>query len=246
MRISSFVPAIMAFTLFTATTQALPTLPHHERAVELLKRGGSSTTTVPSLIDAVVKLFVEAETEILVDACVDLKASVCADVDVKLTARAEILGGLLGAEVDVKDLQVKAKADVDADIKANIDLELKAVVIANIDAHVRAVVLQICPLADKACLNQNAQAIVVQVAALINVDVKALTVKIKADLQARVSLRLALFVKKLDLNALGLAKVAITAIAKVGVDIDVHLKAFVDICVKLLVSAKLIADIGAL
>ncbi|KAF9139315.1 hypothetical protein BG015_002066 [Linnemannia schmuckeri] len=246
MRISSFVPAIMAFTLFTATTQALPTLPHHERAVELLKRGGGSTTTVPSLIDAVVKVFVQAETKILVDACVDLKASVCADVDVKLNAKAEVLGGLIGAEVDVKHLEVKAKADVDADIKARIDLDLKAVVIANIDAHVRAVVLKVCPNADKACLKKNAHAIVAQVAALINIDIKKLTVKIKADLHAHAKLRLDLFIKKLDLNALGLAKVTISAVARVRAEVDVHLKAFVDICAKLLVNAKLIADIGAL
>ncbi|KAF9339380.1 hypothetical protein BGZ91_006115 [Linnemannia elongata] len=237
MRISSFVPAIMAFTLFTATTQALPTLPHHERAIDLLKRGGSSTTTAPGLIDAVVKIFVQAETKILVDACVDLKASVCADVDVKLHAKANVLG-LIGVDVNVKKLEVSAKARVDAD--------LKAVVLANIDAHVRAVVLKVCPKADKACLKKNAHSIVVQVAALINVDVKKLTVKVKADLQAHAKLRLDLFIKKLDLNALGLAKVTISAIAHVRSDIDVHIKAFVDVCVKLLVSAKIIADIGAL
>lgn len=245
MRISSFVPAIMAFTLFTATTQALPTLPHHERAIDLLKRGGSSTTTAPGLIDAVVKIFVQAETKILVDACVDLKASVCADVDVKLHAKANVLG-LIGVDVNVKKLEVSAKADVDADIKARVDADLKAVVLANIDAHVRAVVLKVCPKADKACLKKNAHSIVVQVAALINVDVKKLTVKVKADLQAHAKLRLDLFIKKLDLNALGLAKVTISAIAHVRSDIDVHIKAFVDVCVKLLVSAKIIADIGAL
>ncbi|KAK3833347.1 MAG: hypothetical protein JOS17DRAFT_773627 [Linnemannia elongata] len=236
----------MAFTLFTATTQALPTLPHHERAIDLLKRGGSTTTTAPGLIDAVAKIFVQAETKILVDACVDLKASVCADVDVKLNAKAEVLGGLLGAEVNVKKLELSAKADVDADIKARIDVDLKAVVLANIDAHVRAVVLKVCPKADKACLKKNAHSIVAQVAALINVDVKKLTVKVKADLKAHAKLRLDLFIKKLDLNALGLAKVTISAIAHVRADVDVHIKAFVDACVKLLVSAKIIADIGAL
>ncbi|KAF9539993.1 hypothetical protein EC957_004805 [Mortierella hygrophila] len=243
MRISSFVPAIMAFTLFTATTQAAPA--HHERAIDLLKRGGSSTTTAPGLIDAVVKIFIQAETKILVDACVDLKVSACADVIVKLNAKAKVLG-LIEADVNVKNLEISAKADVDADIKARIDLDLKAVVLANIDAHVRKVVLKACPKADKACLKKNAHSIVAQVAALINVDVKKLTVKVKADLAAHAKLRLDLFIKKLDLNALGLARVTISAIAHVRATVDVHVKAFIDVCAKLLVNAKVIADIGAL
>ncbi|KAG0286838.1 hypothetical protein BGZ97_007297 [Linnemannia gamsii] len=234
----------MAFTLFAATTQAAPV--HHERAIDLLKRGGGSTTTTTGLIDAVVQLFVKAETKILVDACVDLKAQVCADVDVSLTAKAKVLGGLLETEVEVKHLEISAKAAVDADIKARIDADLKVEVIAKIDAHVRAVVLEICPKADKACLKKNAHAIVVKVAALINIDVKKLVVKVKADLQAHAKLRLDLYVKKLDLNALGLAKVSIKAAAKVRASVDVHIKAFVEACVKLLVNAKLIADIGAL
>ncbi|KAG0282913.1 hypothetical protein BGZ96_012720 [Linnemannia gamsii] len=235
----------MAFTLFTATTQALPAIPHHARAVDLLKRGGGSTTTTTGLIDAVVQLFIKAETKILIDACVDLKAEVCADVDVSLTAKANVLG-IIVTEVQVKHLEIQAKAAVDADIKARVDAALKVEVIANIDAHVRGVVLKICPKADKACLKKNAHAIVVQVAALINIDVKKLAVKVKADLHAHAKARLDLYIKKLDLNALGLARVSITAVAKVRASVDVHIKAFIEACVKLLVSAKLIADIGAL
>ncbi|KAF9119857.1 hypothetical protein BGW39_011860 [Mortierella sp. 14UC] len=240
MRISTFVPAIMAFTLFTATTQALPA-PHEAAAVALLKRGSGSTS---SLIDAVAKIFVQAHAKVLVDACVDLTANVCADVDVKLNAKANVLG-LIGADIDVKKLELSAKADVDADIKAKIDVDVKAIVTANIDAHVRAVVLKVCPKSDKACIKKNAHAIVVQVAALINVDIKKLVVKIKADLKAHVKVRLDLFIKKLDIN-LGLAKVKVSAIAHIRADIDAHLKAFVDVCAKLFVSAKVEADIGAL
>ncbi|KAG9062967.1 hypothetical protein KI688_004567 [Linnemannia hyalina] len=245
MRISTFVPAIMAFTLFTATTQALPAHPHHERAIDLLKRGGSSTTTAPDLIATVAKIFIQAETKILADACVDLKVSACADVIVKLNAKASLLK-IINIDVKVKDLEVSAKADVDADIKARIDLDLKAVVLANIDAHVRTVVGKVCPKADKACLKKNARSIVVQVAALINVDVKKLTVKVKADLAAHAKLRLDLFIKKLDLNALGLARVTVSAIVHVRATVDAHIKAFIDVCAKLLVNAKVIADIGAL
>ncbi|KAG0368761.1 hypothetical protein BGX24_002706 [Mortierella sp. AD032] len=241
MRISSFVPAIMAFTLFTATTQALPMLPHEAAAVAMLKRGSGSTSNI---IDVVASIFVKAHAKVLVDACVDLTANVCADVDVKLNAKANVLG-LIEAEVDVKKLQLSAKADVDADIKAKIDIDVKAIVTANIDAHVRAVVLKVCPKSDKACIKKNAHAIVVQVAALINIDIKKLVVKIKADLKANAKVRLDLFIKKLDLN-LGLAKVKVSAVAKIRADIDVHLKAFVEVCAKLFVNAKIVADIGAL
>ncbi|KAF9901403.1 hypothetical protein EC991_006202 [Linnemannia zychae] len=240
MRISSFVPAIMAFTLFTATTQALPA-PHEAAAVALLKRGSGSTS---SLIDAVAKIFVQAHAKVLVDACVDLSAKVCADVDVKLNAKANVLG-LIETEVNVKKLELSAKADVDADIKAKIDVDVKAIVTAKIDGHVRTILSKVCPKSDKVCIKKNAHDIVLQVAALINIDIKKLAVKIKADLQANAKLRLDLFIKKLDIN-LGLAKVKVSAIAHVRADIDAHLKAFVDICAKLLVNAKIVADIGAL
>ncbi|KAF9921562.1 hypothetical protein FBU30_008379 [Linnemannia zychae] len=231
----------MAFTLFSATTQALPMAPHHEAAVALLKRGGGSTG---NLIDAVVNLFVKAETKIVVDACVDLKAKVCADVDVKLNAKGNILG-LIQANIDIKKLEVSAKADVNVGIKADIDADVKALVTANIDAHVRAVVLKICPKGDRACLKDYAHSIVAKVAALIKIDVDKLAAKIKADVHAQAKLRLDAIVKKLSINIL-LAKVDISGIVKVHADIDAHLKAFVDACAKLLVDAKLIGDIGAL
>ncbi|KAF9087977.1 hypothetical protein BGX29_000537 [Mortierella sp. GBA35] len=242
MRISSFVPAIMAFTLFSASTQALPTAPHHDAAIAMMKRGSGSTT---SIVDALVKLFVEAEAKVLVKACADLSVDVCAGVDVKLKATANVLG-LIDAEVNVKKLQVKAKADVDAKVKADIEADLKVVVIANIDAHVRGVVKTVCPKSDKACLKKNAHAIVANVAALIQVDIEKLVVKIKADVHARAKVHLEAYIKKLDLNLLGLAKVKLSAVAKIKADINVHLKAFVDVCAKLLINAKLIADIGAL
>ncbi|KAG0054288.1 hypothetical protein BGZ83_011493 [Gryganskiella cystojenkinii] len=240
MRISAFVPAVFALSLFAAsTTEALPTIRQQETAVGLLKRGGSN------VIDAVVKLFVDAEAKILLDACVDLEANVCADVTVKLDATAKVLGGLITANVNVKDLEISAKAKADVDIKAKIQADVKALVIANIDAHVRAVVLRICPKLDHECLNTNAHSIVVKVVALIQADIVKLVAKIKVDVAVAAKVRVDATIKDLAVH-LGLADVDIHAIIHVRSDIDVHIKAFIDLCAKVLVNAKLIADVGAL
>ncbi|KAF9347156.1 hypothetical protein BGX26_001340 [Mortierella sp. AD094] len=237
MRISTFVPAVFGLALFTASTQALPT-PHQDSAVALLKRGNGN------VLDALVKLFVDAETKLLVNACVDLQTNVCADVIVKVDANVNVLG-LIKAHVDVKDLEVSAKADADVDVKAVIKADVNALVIANIDAHVRAVVGGICAALDHACLNKNAHTIVANVVALINVDIQKLIVKVKADVAVHAKLRVSAHIKKVTVNA-GLAKADISAIVRIRSDIDAHLKAFVDVCAKVLVDAKLIAAVGAL
>ncbi|KAF9272357.1 hypothetical protein BGZ68_002494 [Mortierella alpina] len=238
MRFTSFIPAVMALTLFSASTQALPALPE-DHAVALLKRGG------PGLIDAVAKVFVNVHTKAVLDACVDLDVDVCAAVDIKLKAKVNV-AELIKADVDIKKLEVDLKAKVDADIKAKIRLDAKALVIANIDAHVRAIVLGICPAADNACLHKNAHAIVAQVNAKINLDIKALVVKIRAELDAFVKLRLDVHINKLNVNVLNLIKAKVNAIIRIKADIKVRLDAFIRLCVDLVAKAKLIAVIGAL
>ncbi|KAF8924947.1 hypothetical protein BGZ58_001276 [Dissophora ornata] len=238
MRISTFVPAILALGLFTASTQALPTIPHEKSAVALLKRGNGN------VIEALVKLFVEAQSKILVNACVDLEANVCADVIVKLNANVNALG-LISAHVDIKDLEVSAKAQADLEVKAAIKADVDALVVANIGAHVRAVVGKLCPAQDKVCLGKNAHTIVADVVALINLDIANLVVKVKADVAAHAKLRVNAYIKSLNLNLI-IAKVDISAIIHIRSDIDVHIKAFVDVCAKLLLDAKLIAGVGAL
>ncbi|KAF9176705.1 hypothetical protein BGZ51_009714 [Haplosporangium sp. Z 767] len=238
MRISSFVPAVLALGLFSATTQALPTIPQQQAAVDLLKRGDGN------VVDGLIKLFVDVESKVLLDACVHLEADVCADVIVKLNAKTDVLG-LIKANVNVKDLEVRTKAAVDVDIKAKLRADIKAHVIAKIDAHVHAVVGGICPKVDNACISKNAHAIVANVVAKIKVDIEKLIVKIKAELEAHVKVRVGAHIKKLAVD-LGLAKVDISAIVRIRSDINVHLKAFVDLCAKLLINAKLIADVAAL
>ncbi|KAF8922868.1 hypothetical protein BGZ52_010785, partial [Haplosporangium bisporale] len=166
MRFSAFAPAVLALSLFSFSAEALPTPAQHDSAVTLLKRGGTSPNNV---LDALVKLFVDVEAKVLVDACVDLTADVCADVNLSLSAKANVLGGLIIADVDVKKLQVKAKAQVDVDVKAWIKAEVDAVVVANIDAHVRAVAAELCPVLSLTCIHDNAHAIVANVVAKIQV-----------------------------------------------------------------------------
>ncbi|KAG0249643.1 hypothetical protein BG011_009057 [Mortierella polycephala] len=239
MRISSFVPAILALGLFSATTQALPTIPQQQDAVDLLKRGGSNA------VDAVAKLFVKVQTSILLEACAHIEADICADVIVKLNAKVSVLE-LVKVNANVKDLEVRTKAAVDVDVKAKLRADINAVVIAKIDAHVHAVVAKICPNGDSACIKKNAHAIVVNVVALIKIDIEKLIVKIKAELEAHVKVRVGVHIKDLSVNVLGLANAHVSAIVRIRSDINIHLKAFIDLCVSLLVDAKLIADIQAI
>ncbi|KAG0322794.1 hypothetical protein BG000_002791 [Podila horticola] len=243
MRLSAFVPAVLALSLFSFSTEALPTPAQQDSAVALLKRGGTSPNNV---LDALVKLFVDVEAKVLVDACVDLTADVCADVNVKLSAKAKVLGGLIVADVDVKKLQVQAKAQVDLDVKAWIKAEVDATVIANIDAHVRAVAGNLCPVLSIACIHTNADAIVANVVAKIRIDIDALVVKVKADVKAKVKASLDICIPKLSVNLGVLAKADVKATIDVKAQIDAHLKVFVDACVKLLVNAKLVAQVKAL
>ncbi|KAF9410650.1 hypothetical protein BGZ94_001572 [Podila epigama] len=167
MRFTAFVPAVLAFSLFTFSSEALPTPAQQDSAVALLKRGGTSPNNV---LDALVKLFVKVEAKVLVDACADLSVDVCADLKVKLNAKANVLGGLLQTEVDVKKLEVKAKAEADLKAKALIKADVDALVIANIDAHVRAVAVKLCPVLSVGCIRKNAHAIVANVVARIEIQ----------------------------------------------------------------------------
>ncbi|KAG0366400.1 hypothetical protein BC939DRAFT_456911 [Gamsiella multidivaricata] len=239
MKFIQFIPAALALSFFCASTQALPTIQHQEKAVDILKRGNSNA------VDAVIKVFVDAEAKILAKACVDLEVAVCADLIVKVNANANVLGGLVKVNANVKDLEVRAKAAADAEIKAMIKADAKALVLANIDAHVRAVVDKICPVCDHVCLNKNARTIVAKVDALIKVDVAKLAVKVKADAAVHAKVRVSAFIKDLSLR-LGVANADIHAIVRIRSDIDIHVKAFIELCAKLFVKAGLVAKVAAL
>ncbi|KAF9307094.1 hypothetical protein BGZ74_011295 [Mortierella antarctica] len=243
MRLSSFVPAVLALSLFSFSAEALPTPAQQDSAVALLKRGGTSPNNV---LDALVKLFVDVEAKALVDACVDLTADVCANVDVKLSAKAKVLGGLIIVDADVKKLQVQAKAQVDLDIKAWIDAEVHASVIAHIDAHVIAVAHKICPVLSLTCIHDHADGIVAGVVAKIRIDIKALVLRIKANVKAKVKASLDICIPKLVVNLGVLAKAVITATIDIKAEIKARLDLWINVCVQLLASAKLIALVKAL
>ncbi|KAF9570498.1 hypothetical protein EC968_001772 [Mortierella alpina] len=227
MRFTSFVPAVLALSFFSASTQALPAL-SQDPAVALLKRGGGGS----DLLDALAKVFVKVHTKAVLDACVELDVDVCAAVDIKLKAKANV-ADVVKANVDIKKAQVDLKANIDADIKANIRAEARLRVIANIEAHVRAVVLGICVNADKACLHANANLIVAKINAKIRLDIEALVVKIKADLKVFAKVRADVRIKQLNANVLNLIKVNINGIVKVKADIKVRLEAFIRLWLKL-------------
>ncbi|KAG0332972.1 hypothetical protein BG004_001021 [Podila humilis] len=243
MRFSAFVPAVLALSVFTFSTQALPTPAQEGAAVEILKRGGSSPSNV---LDALVRLFVKVETKVIADACVDLTAKVCADLDIKLNAKAKVLGGLLETELDVSKLTVEAKAEAKVSVKALVEAHADVLVIANIDAHVKAVALKLCPVLSIGCVHDNAHKIVAQVVARIKIDVQKLAVKVKADAEAHVKARLDVAIPKLALNLGPLATATIKSTIKLKAKVDIRLKAFVELCVKLLANVKLVADIRAL
>lgn len=77
-------------------------------------------------------------------------------------------------------------------------------------------------------------------------DIDALVVKVKADVKAKVKASLDICIPKLSVNLGVLAKADVKATIDVKAQIDAHLKVFVDACVKLLVNAKLVAQVKAL
>ncbi|KAF9427276.1 hypothetical protein BGZ76_002397, partial [Entomortierella beljakovae] len=92
----------------------------------------------------------------------------------------------------------------------------------------------------------NAEVIVDRVAALIAIDVRALTATIKANVAAFVKVRVEAHAKDLLSLDYGLVDVDVNALVRIRANIDVHVKAFVRVCARLLVRAKLIAGVRAL
>ncbi|KAF9954319.1 hypothetical protein BGZ70_010600 [Mortierella alpina] len=240
MRFISFAPAVMALSLFSVSTQALPAL-SQDRAVALLKRGGDG----PGLVNAVIKVFAEVTAKAALDACVNLDVDICAAVDVKLKANANV-ANLVKVKAAIKEANLDVKANIDVDLKAHVRTAINAQVIANIDGHVHAVLAKICPTISSACLHDHAHAIVADVNAKIKVDIKALVVKVKAGLHAFVKIRADVHIKKLNVNLLKVIGAQISAIIRIKSDIKVHLDAFVKLCIDLAAKVNLVARIGAL
>ncbi|KAF9134950.1 hypothetical protein BGW39_005247 [Mortierella sp. 14UC] len=237
MRIATFIPAVLALTLFSAT-QAAPTL-HDTSAIELLQKRGDND------LSALVKLYTKTTVDAVVKTCAEIEAKLCADVVVDLKVKANVLGGLITAKVNVDKLKVQTRAKVDADVKATAKAYLKEEAVANIDVLVEESILSLCPIVSKKCLNKNAHAIVADVNAKIRVRVSNLVVKLRAHIDDHIRIRIKAIVDEVCVH-LGIVEATVTARAWVASNIDVHAKAWVGIWVKIWAKINLKALIKAL
>ncbi|KAF8940200.1 hypothetical protein EDD21DRAFT_367008 [Dissophora ornata] len=228
MRISTFVPAVLALTLFSAS-QAAPALMKRER----------------NNLDAVVNLIAKVHTKVVVDSCTTITTNVCADVDLALDLDANILGGLVKAKLDVEKIRLSARAELHGDIKAKVDANAKAIVITHITAAVRKVIVDICPIFETDCITKNAHDIVVRVNTDINILISQLWVTVKADLPAHIRARAKVIIREVEVNA-ALVNAKIKGRLLIASNIDVHIQTWTKVWAVLYAKVQLEADLRAL
>ncbi|KAG0271542.1 hypothetical protein BGZ95_000634 [Linnemannia exigua] len=237
MRIATFIPAVLALTLFSAS-QAAPTL-HDTTAISMLQKRGIDG------VEAFIHLYEKTTVDAVVKTCDEIEVKLCADVVVDLHVKANILGGLITAKVDVDNLKIQTKAKVDADVKAEAKAHLKVKAVAPIAVIVHESILALCPIVNDKCLKKNAHAIVAKVNAKIRVNVSKLIVKLRAHIDDHVRIRIKAIVDEVCVH-LGIAEATVTAKAWVASNIDVHVKVWVDVWVKIWAKINLKALIKAL
>ncbi|KAF9171183.1 hypothetical protein BGX21_001689 [Mortierella sp. AD011] len=230
MKFTAFVPAVLALSFFSAV----------QATSSMEKRGANDAN-----LNAAVDIFVKAHAQVAAEACAKITASVCADVDLKLNAKAKVLGDVITADADVEKIRVSAKAQVDTEVKAYVDAEVKAIVLAPIRASVEKVIVKICPLLDRACIRKNATKIVAKVNADVNVSIKKLLVNLKVDLPVHIRARAKIIVRELCVHA-GIADISAKVRVYIASNIDVHVKACIRVWVKLWAKVKIVARIRAL
>ncbi|KAF9112081.1 hypothetical protein BGX27_003999 [Mortierella sp. AM989] len=237
MRISNFIPAVLGLALFTASTQALPA-PYEQEAVALLKRDYSD------VVKKITGIFLEAHVDVYAKAKVDLQADVCAAINVDLRAEVGVLGlGLV--KVDVKDLEIKAKIEAEIEAKALIDAYIDLYVFGKISGHVHKVVGSYCPMEDSSCLHRCADDIVTDIVLLINADYEIFITKLKVDIDLKVKARVKAYIEEVCID-LGLVRAAITAVVTISLEIELRLKAFVQVCISLFAKAAVVLAIKAM
>ncbi|KAF9939437.1 hypothetical protein BGZ75_006521 [Mortierella antarctica] len=225
MRIATFIPAVLALTLFSAT-QAAPT----GNSIDLLKRDGRAD------IDAFVDAYVKLETKIISKVFAKVTADLCADLDVEVNAVANVGNGILTAEVDVEKIRLSTKAEAEVVATAKIDAEVRTKVTATVKATIDHVLIKLCPIVSVECIDKNAAAIVAAVNADVYVKIKEVLVNLKAEVEAHIRLRLKAIIRKVTLD-LGLVNVQISAriwiASNVNVLIEAVVKVWVDLCAKI-------------
>ncbi|KAF8934617.1 hypothetical protein BGZ47_010285 [Haplosporangium gracile] len=236
MRIATFIPAVLALTLFSAT-QAAPAQ-HDTTAIAMMKRGTDN-------VDAVVHLYSKVVVDAVVKACAKIVVDLCADVVVDLDVDANVLGGVITAKVDVDQLKIQTKDRVDIDVKAEAEAHAKVEAVAPIKAIVHESIIALCPHVNDNCLHKHANAIVADINAKIRVHVSKVFVNLKAHIDAHVRLRIKAIVKEVCVH-LGIANVTIHARAWVASNIDAHVKVWVNVWAKIWAKVNLVAKVRAL
>ncbi|KAG0291632.1 hypothetical protein BGZ97_005833 [Linnemannia gamsii] len=190
-----------------------------------LTRRGLLPVDINAIIDAIVKV----NTEVIVKATTELKINICADIRSKLHLVAK---GLLTTDTDVVIPKVSAKIDSETRVIVNtkIDLDTKAIVLSNIGEHARHVIHKHCPHEDAICISKAAGAIVVDVEALVKLDVDRLFIALKTNLMTHVRAKLQVLIHELGLNLI-VEQIHLQGFVDAVADVDIHL----DLCAHVIV-----------
>ncbi|KAF9917395.1 hypothetical protein FBU30_000772 [Linnemannia zychae] len=219
MRITSFIPAVLALTLFSAT-QAAPT--QQDAAIALMQKRGING------VDNIVDLYAKATVNAVVKTCDKIEVDLCADVVVDLQVDATLLGGLITAKANVENLKVQTKDRVNADVKAELKAHAKAEAVAPIKAIVHESIIALCPLVNDKCIKKHANAIAADIHAKIHAHVSKVFVNIKAHIDSHVRLRIKAIVDEVCVH-LGIVEAKVHARAWVASNIDAHVKLWVKV-----------------
>ncbi|KAK3841247.1 MAG: hypothetical protein J3R72DRAFT_445726 [Linnemannia gamsii] len=237
MRIANFIPAVLALTLFSAS-QAAPTL-HDTTAISMLQKRGIDG------VEAFIDLYTKSTIDAVVKTCDEIKVHLCADVVVDLHVKANVLGGLITAKVDVDNLKIQTKAKVDTEVEAEAKAHVSVKAVADIDVIVHESIIAICGLLNDKCIKKNAHAIVAKINAKIRVNVSKLIVNLKTHIDDHIRIRIKAIVDEVCVH-LGIVEATVTAKVWIASNIDVHVKVWVKVWVKIWSKINLKALIKAL
>lgn len=214
MRISSFLPAVLALTYFS-TSQA------HQ----------VSSEPVSALLAAG---HIQAAAEV----CAEIKAYLCADIEVKVKANVKAAGLI---SIDVPDTKVLVSArtalhtKVKTEIEAYVDVVVKKEVLDHIPTIVDHAIEKVCGLGDNsACVHKNAAKIAADINAKIDTKIKIFVRTIRAHVEAHLRVRLNVLIDELCVD-LGILKATISAKVRIASNVDVKacIKAWAAVLIKL-------------
>jgi hypothetical protein len=229
MRISTFVPAVLALTFFSAS---------QAHKVHINKNS--------ALVHDIAKLTTKAAVEATTDISAELTASICADIHIKAHAKGNVLN-LVHFETDVNSL-TKTRAAVatklNAEAKAEVDLQIHAAIpglSAQVPAIVKAAIQASCKNSDSACIKLHVDAIVKAIEARIQTSIKVIINQIAVKVRAHLRVRAKVIVPEVcaDLGIANLqTKLSVRIASDTHVDLKVCIKAFVAVWADVNLHAK--------